>query len=278
MGSGVHSRESLVKSFPAVARAVLPRYDQIAQHEAPDAVWAFLVSNPFWNLSRTTDGDAYTRGQTVVAMAVTSAVSLELLTLHESVMRVGVSALVEHLPRANLVRNLEQALTTGRSEPFSVETLLGEDATETLARHLPPRTLWVRLIEPLAQQLGLIAPEDLAPTSNRKALDALLRSRTGMTMELDLADIFVDDGKPRTPTGMTMELRTSDMLLETKRRLSEPPPPPAAARAVPPKLPPRGPRSKRPPPLDRMDPVTLPPGRPSRAPLKRPPPLPRTKK
>lgn len=261
MASGVHTPQSFAKHFPALARARVPQYAKVAEFEDAVRVWSFLTSIPFWRVSKQRDRGTFSRAHALVKGAVEAALALELVSPRSLVLDVGVEVILEHFPRALLAKNIHNALTRGeRGSAMTHAMLLGPEPVETLTLSVPLAIVWEQVIEPLAQRLGFTgnAPGGGVGTTNRRALDALLRTKTGTTMELDVSELELEEpDRPRT--GATMQLRTSDILQGSIPPPKRPGRPSAAPKRA--SLRPRDPRAE----------VSEPPRR-------GPPPLPRSEK
>lgn len=258
--SGLYSRGDLTRHFPGVRMGLTTRPGQVVRFSEPTVAWRFLVSRPFW-LASPKDRASFLLARGVVSTLLDSAIANGLLTVEAVVDAVGVVDLVENLPRAVLSENIRRALTAGDAgEPFRRGHLLGPAPIETLVANVPLKVLWQRIVTPLVTRHGLAddAPASFQSESRgRRAFDALLRTKTGMTMELDMSELLLEDDEPghtgpsvrppplppplprserpsarapatanpqalraflRSKTGVTMELRREDLLLDDDPR------------------------------------------------------------
>ncbi len=229
----MYGRAELGRHFPDYRPGLTTRPGQVVHFVEPAAAWAFLVSRAFWRVSASEDRASFLPAQQVLRAALAAALGSQLTTLDSVANALGVTELVEKLPRAVLAENVRRALVDGDAgRPFTRAHLLGPEPIETLVRNVPLELLWRRVIEPVARQAGLI---DEVPasyqtaTSDRRALDALLRSKTGMTMELDISELLLEDDEPGQTAPSVRPPPLPSPAAAEAGRAPRPPPLPAAA-------------------------------------------------
>ncbi len=218
---------------------------QIVSAVPASRVWSFITAEPFWKASPSQERESFLRAQKVTSAALSCAVGLGLVQVRSIIEALG-DDLVSSLPQNTVIDGLRQALSHGAAgRPYTIDDLLGAAPMDTLKQLVAPRVLWPKVIAPLAERLALTtAPAStdfLVATSNRGALKALLRSKTGMTMEIDTAELQFDSVPPAAPQEVAPPQEASPRPPALPQQIQgaapQAGPPPEPKRAGPPALP-----------------------------------------
>ncbi len=209
---------------------------QIVSAVPANRIWSFITAEPFWKASPSRERESFLRAQKVTSAALSCAVGLGLVQVRGVIEAIG-DDLVPNLPQNTVIDGLRKALSHGAAgRPYTMDDLLGAAPMDTLRELVPPRVLWPRVIAPLADRLALAtAPAStdfLVATSNRGALNALLRSKTGMTMEIDTAELQFD-ALPKPEPAAQQPAPAAQQPAPTPQQPA-PAPPPLPAQAAPP--------------------------------------------
>jgi len=152
------------------------------------ALWAYLVEDPFWKAAKRDDA-GFERAKSMVAFMLDRALKDNLVSHQEVVEGIRVDKLAQLMPRPELEIALDAALAAGRrGQPFSDGNLIAELGTKTLAAYIPLSHIWDEVIHPcIASDHGLVAAnqnQDVAAVvdSAEAAIDALGDATTHVGM------------------------------------------------------------------------------------------------
>jgi hypothetical protein len=115
-------------------------------------IWQFLIEGEFWN-APATDRQAHELAKDNVAFMVERALQDRLVTHREVVEGITVAELAKRLPKAELGKLIEAALTKARSSAaFTEVDLLKEMPAFVLVEYVPLPHLWSTVLEPKIAQ------------------------------------------------------------------------------------------------------------------------------
>lgn len=194
MRAGVYGDADFRRAFPEWRAD--GSYAKVVNAVTAARVWAFVRSRPFWDADPNADAAGHARAVAVARAAVRHAVGRGLIDVPALVDLLGDALLSDMEPqfaRDALRRALEHG-AAGR--PFTLRELLGAQPVEALLQIVPASVIWSRVVEPLVERMQLLKgpdSKDFAVASrDRRALQALLRSKTGMTMEIDTTELLFE--------------------------------------------------------------------------------------
>lgn len=239
--SGLRSSNQFRQRFTQLPGKGLRASDVVAK-VPHDQLWAFLVETQFWNATKE-QGDAYRTAQKHTAAFLGRALVHRLIDAKAIASALTVPAIVERLPKAELVRAVEFALdASANGKDFTPKELLGDQAHVVLVRSFPISEIWTQLVAPAFT--GVLAPESLVPGAMsrppapsrrdpRREPEAVVDPRREppprpFAPKSPPAAPPTSSGQPpplpynkaaaaaflRTKTGMTQEVRLSDLMLE----------------------------------------------------------------
>ena len=108
-------------------------------------LWGFLIEGDFWRVS--SEGVSASVAREHVAFILSRARAERLLSDRDIIDGIGLDVLVESLPKQDLGRVIEKALSEGRSgRVFKDERVLDVVSPYLLVEHVPLAHLWERLI------------------------------------------------------------------------------------------------------------------------------------
>ena len=121
------------------------------------ALWAYLVEDPFWRAAKRDDA-GFERAKSMVAFMLDRALKDGLVSHQEVVEGIRVEKLAQLMPRPELEMALDAALAAGRrGQSFSDGNLIAELGTKTLSAYIPLAHIWDEVIQPcIASDHGLV--------------------------------------------------------------------------------------------------------------------------
>jgi hypothetical protein len=143
--------------------AVFDPDDRVRYLDAP-RIWQFLVEGDFWNAG-VADKQAHGLAKDNIAFMLERALAERLVTHREVVEGISVAEIAKRLPKAELGKIIEGALTKSKSNsPFSEADLLREMPPFVLVEYLPLPHVWSTVVEPkIAMAHEYVAPAPPPP-------------------------------------------------------------------------------------------------------------------
>ena len=139
-------------------------------------IWQFLIEGEFWNVGAT-DKAAHDLAKDNVAFLLERALHDRLLTHSDAVEGITVAEIAKRLPKAELGKIIEGALTKAKSNaPFTEVDLLREMPPFVLVEYVPLPHIWASVVEPkIAQAHDYVAapPPASAPQPQAESLAPL---------------------------------------------------------------------------------------------------------
>jgi hypothetical protein len=134
------------------------------------ALWSFLTEGAFWKVAPGS-GKEYATAQKHIAYLLDTALSEKLLSHQELVEGLTVAEISARLPKAELGKIIEQALTCGKSGTlFTDVDLLTALPPAELVKHLPLRNIWEQVVVPkIAERHEYAAPRQSEVPSSSQA-------------------------------------------------------------------------------------------------------------
>ena len=160
------------------------------------ALWKYITENKFW-LTAPSDAEAFGRAKQHMVFLLERSLRDKLIAAKDIVEGITVPTLVEHLPKAELVSLLDEALAKGRSgKPFSDDDLLETTGCFTIAEHVSFPALWNGVIEKrLAMGHGLVEkPATDAPPSTSSASSSKDKKGNSVPSAVEAANDDKDAG------------------------------------------------------------------------------------
>lgn len=157
-------------------------------------LWAFLTEGEFWNATLSKK-EEYSVAKRHLSFMLDRALTDRLLTHRDIVEGVTVSELAVRLPKAELGKIIQQALSAGHgSRPFTESDLLVAMPPETLVEYIPLAHLFESIVVPkIAQAHGYVekpgtvavvaAPEAANPENTPATSEFLANSRASQPEE-----------------------------------------------------------------------------------------------
>lgn len=159
-----------------------------------ERIWQFLIEGEFWNTAPS-DRDKHQLAKDNVAFMLERALHDRLVTHREVVEGVTVAEIAKRLPKAELGKIIEGALTKAKSNaPFTEVDLLREMPPFVAVEYVPLAHLWSTVIEPkIAQAHGYVAPPAPPPAEPKPAEPARAESMAPLSQD------WVDVGGSEPP-------------------------------------------------------------------------------
>ncbi|MFO0565060.1 MAG: hypothetical protein U0263_05330 [Polyangiaceae bacterium] len=139
--------------------AIFPPDERVRYLDAK-RLWAYVVEGEFWKATETARQEA---ARSHVAFMMCQGLRDGLIHHQDIVEGIGVGELASRLPRADLARVIEGALSRGhRSLPYTERNLLEDMPPERLVGHVPLPHIWQTVVEDrIARNHGYLSgPEE----------------------------------------------------------------------------------------------------------------------
>lgn len=150
---------------PETVVAVFDPDDRVRYLDAR-RLWSFLVEGEFWNVAPT-KSEEYRIGKQHIAFLLDRALVDGLITHRTIIEGISVSELATRLPKAELGKIIEGALSAGqRKSPFTEVELWGALTAPVLVEYVPLAHLWNAVISPkIADTHGYSLPASGTPSA-----------------------------------------------------------------------------------------------------------------